>query len=37
MTVRMAQFVHASNDVLDEGFMRDVPEVGEEQGTQPYS
>ncbi len=27
MTVRIAQFVHASNDVLDEAFLRDFPEV----------
>jgi phosphoglycerate dehydrogenase-like enzyme len=27
MTVRIAQFVHAANDVLDEAFLRDFPEV----------
>jgi len=27
MTVRIAQFVHVSNDVLDETFLRDFPEV----------
>lgn len=27
MTVRIAQFVHPSNDVLDEAFLRDFPEV----------
>ncbi|MPZ76076.1 MAG: hypothetical protein GEU77_06090 [Deltaproteobacteria bacterium] len=27
MTVRIAQFVHASNDVVDEAFLRDFPEV----------
>jgi phosphoglycerate dehydrogenase-like enzyme len=27
MTVRIAQFVHASNDVLDESFLRDFPEI----------
>ena len=27
MTVRIAQFVHASNDVVDEAFFREFPEV----------
>ncbi len=27
MTVRIAQFVHASNDVVDEVFLRDFPEI----------
>jgi phosphoglycerate dehydrogenase-like enzyme len=27
MTVRIAQFVHASNDVLDDAFLRDFPEI----------
>jgi phosphoglycerate dehydrogenase-like enzyme len=27
MTVRIAQFVHVSNDVLDEAFLRDFPQV----------
>jgi phosphoglycerate dehydrogenase-like enzyme len=27
MTVRVAQFVHASSDVVDEVFMRDFPEI----------
>lgn len=27
MTVRIAQFVHSSNDVLDETFLRDFPEI----------
>ncbi len=27
MTVRIAQFVHASNDVVDEAFLREFPEI----------
>jgi hypothetical protein len=27
MTVRVAQFVHADSDVVDEAFLRDFPEV----------
>ena len=27
MAVRIAQFMHAANDVLDEAFLRDFPEV----------
>ncbi len=27
MTVRIAQFVHATNDVVDEAFLREFPEV----------
>lgn len=27
MTVRIAQFVHAATDVVDEAFLRDFPEV----------
>jgi phosphoglycerate dehydrogenase-like enzyme len=27
MTFRIAQFVHATNDVMDEAFLRDFPEV----------
>ena len=27
MTVRIAQFVHAASDVVDEAFLRDFPEV----------
>ena len=27
MTVRIAQFVHASNDVVDEAFLREFPEL----------
>ena len=27
MTVRIAQFVHATHDVLDEAFLREFPEV----------
>ena len=27
MTIRIAQFVHAASDVVDEAFLRDFPEV----------
>src|SRR6476620_3931144 len=27
MTIRIAQFVHAQSDVIDEAFLRDFPEV----------
>ena len=27
MTVRIAQFVHASHDVVDEAFLREFPEI----------
>ena len=27
MTVRIAQFVHATNDVVDEAFLREFPEI----------